>query len=125
VEAALIKKMQRDTSDAFGKLEQDDDGAVTRWHPLVDHLIDVAVCFDFLCRCQSIRRALEGTAQRKLHPGDIARLAVLVFLHDLGKANSGFQAKRWVRKRFPLNGRCMRAMELKPRSYSVTMLPLW
>jgi CRISPR-associated endonuclease/helicase Cas3 len=93
--------MQRDTSDAFGKLEQDDDGAVTRWHPLVDHLIDVAVCFDFLCRCQSIRRALEGTAQRKLHPGDIARLAVLVFLHDLGKANSGFQAKRWVKEALP------------------------
>jgi CRISPR-associated endonuclease/helicase Cas3 len=30
-----------------------------------------------------------------LNQGDIARLAVLAFLHDLGKANSGFQAKRW------------------------------
>jgi CRISPR-associated endonuclease/helicase Cas3 len=87
--------MQKDTAKAFGKLERDDDGAVKRWHPLIDHLIDVAACFEYLCRCRSIRRALESAAQRKLQPRDIARLAVLVFLHDLGKANSGFQAKRW------------------------------
>ena len=35
------------------------------------------------------------TAGRALDERDIARLTVLVFLHDLGKANSGFQAKRW------------------------------
>lgn len=27
---------------------------------------------------------------------DIARLSAIVFLHDLGKANAGFQAKRWL-----------------------------
>jgi len=40
---------------------------------------------------------LEQTAGRPLDERDIARLAALAFLHDLGKANSGFQAKRWVR----------------------------
>jgi len=80
---------------AFGKLERDNLGAVSGWHPLVDHMIDVAACFECLSNCHSIRRAMERTAGRELDERDIARLSVLVFLHDLGKANSGFQAKRW------------------------------
>jgi CRISPR-associated endonuclease/helicase Cas3 len=74
---------------AFGKLEQDKNGQVIAWNPLSDHLTDVAACFVRLCDCRSIRRALEYTARRTLSPRDIARLAVLVFLLDLGKANSG------------------------------------
>lgn len=80
---------------AFGKLKQDEDGAVIGWHPLADHMADVAACFECLSACRSIRRAMEEAAGRELDERDIARLAVLVFLHDLGKANSGFQAKRW------------------------------
>jgi len=80
----------------FGKLERDQDGNVTAWHSLIDHLIDVAACFERLCRCRSIRRALEQAAGRVLTLRDIARLTVLVFLHDLGKANSGFQARYWL-----------------------------
>ncbi|MHB1292876.1 MAG: CRISPR-associated endonuclease Cas3'', partial [Sulfuricella sp.] len=80
---------------AFGKLERDDLGTVIGWHPLVDHMIDVAACFECLSTCHSIRRAMEMAAGRELDERDIARLSVLVFLHDLGKANSGFQAKRW------------------------------
>ena len=38
---------------------------------------------------------MAAAAGRTLHEPDIARLSVLVFLHDLGKANLGFQAKRW------------------------------
>ena len=83
------------SSQAFGKLERGADGSVLRWHPLIDHMIDVAACFCRLARCRSIRRAMERSAGRKLNEQDIARLAVLVFLHDVGKANSGFQAKRW------------------------------
>ncbi len=86
---------------AFGKLERDKDGHTIAWHPLTDHLIDVAACFVRLCRCRSIRRALERAAGRTLSVRDIARLAVLVFLHDLGKANSGFQAKRWPKGEHP------------------------
>lgn len=80
---------------AFGKLAHDEHGAITAWHPLTDHLTDVAACFHRLCRCLSVWRAMERAAGRALTPSDLARLAVLVFLHDLGKANSGFQAKRW------------------------------
>ncbi|MDX8399970.1 MAG: CRISPR-associated endonuclease Cas3'' [Gallionellaceae bacterium] len=83
---------------AFGKLERDNLDAVVRWHPLLDHMIDVAACFECLCSCHSIRRALENEAGRALDERDIARLAVLVFLHDIGKANSGFQAKRYLQK---------------------------
>ena len=80
---------------AFGKLERDNIGAVVGWHPLVNHMIDVAACFECLCGCHSIRRAMVKAAGRELDERDIARLSVLVYLHDIGKANSGFQAKRW------------------------------
>lgn len=90
-----------DQCAAFGKLEQAKDGAVIAWHPLVDHLIDVAACFERLCQCRSIRRALEKASGRALTPRDLARLTVLVFLHDLGKANSGFQSRRWPAGKAP------------------------
>jgi CRISPR-associated endonuclease/helicase Cas3 len=83
-------------SDAFGKLRWADDGEIADWHPLVDHLIDVAASFERLCRCRCIRRSLERAAGRSLSPQDIGRLRVLAFLHDFGKANSGFQAKRFA-----------------------------
>lgn len=84
---------------AFGKLSRDNTGAVVGWHPLLDHMIDVAACFECLCSSHSIRRALENAANRQLDARDIARLTVLAFLHDMGKANSGFQAKRWENDR--------------------------
>jgi hypothetical protein len=61
-------------------------------------------------RCRLLRAALplpcrtslpEVTAGRNLQSRDIARLAALIFLHDLGKANSGFQAKRWTKEQRP------------------------
>lgn len=90
--------MEIPSFSAFGKLQRDESGAITGWHPLVDHMIDVAAVFDRLCLCRSIRRSMEKAAGRKLGEADIARLSALVFLHDLGKANSGFQAKRWKNK---------------------------
>lgn len=83
---------------AFGKLEGNADDLATRWHPLIDHMIDVAACFVRLAQCRSIRRAMAQSAGREITEQDIARLAVLAFLHDIGKANSGFQAKRWKEK---------------------------
>lgn len=80
-------------SIAFGKLERQPPG---RWHSLVDHLADVGATFDALCACRAVRRALEAAAGRTLDDVDIARLTVLAFLHDIGKANAGFQAKRWT-----------------------------
>lgn len=80
---------------AFGKLQRSLDDAHLTWHPLIHHLADVAAVFEALCKCRNIRRALETAAKRELSAQDIARLAVLVFLHDFGKVNTGFQAKRW------------------------------
>ena len=88
-------------SRAFGKLQRDASGATSAWHPLVDHMIDVAACFDRLCACRSIRRAMEATAGRILSTRVLQRLTALVFLHDLGKASSGFQVKRFPRDRIP------------------------
>ncbi len=86
---------------AFGKLTRDQDGKVVAWLPLVDHLLDVATCFASLCTIRGVCRSLDCAAGRKLAAPDLARLTVLAFLHDLGKANSGFQAKRWPRGAVP------------------------
>lgn len=64
-------------------------------------MIDVAACFERLCGTQAIKRSCERLAKRNLTRQDIQRLAVLVFLHDLGKANCGFQAKRWLSNDVP------------------------
>jgi CRISPR-associated endonuclease/helicase Cas3 len=80
---------------AFGKLKTSGDGTTT-WLPLLDHMIDVAYCFQRLSRCQSVRRALVASANRDLDDADLARLAVIALLHDIGKASSGFQSKRWT-----------------------------
>lgn len=78
---------------AWGKLRVIDGGH--QLHPLIDHMLDVAACFVALSQCTAVHRAMQRLAGRPLNPIDIERLAVLVFLHDVGKANAGFQVKRW------------------------------
>jgi len=80
---------------AWGKLSRDKTDRLTGMHPLLDHMTDVAACFLALAQCMSIRQSLEKTAGRELDESDLQRLAVLVFLHDVGKANAGFQSQRW------------------------------
>ena len=80
---------------AWGKLSRDKSGGVNGMHPLLDHMTDVAACFLALAECVSVRRSMECTARRTLDTADLQRLAVLVFLHDIGKANSGFQSRLW------------------------------
>ncbi|MES9906477.1 MAG: HD domain-containing protein [Sedimenticola sp.] len=82
---------------AYGKIQKDPPA----WLPLLDHMTDVAYCFERLCRCQFTRRALEKAAERSLAEQDIARLSVVAFLYDRGKANSGFQVRRWHHKERP------------------------
>ncbi len=86
---------------AWGKLERDRSMGLARIHPLLDHMTDVAACFLALAECAAIRRSLKRTASRDLDCADLQRLAVLVFLHDIGKANSGFQSRRWQQPERP------------------------
>lgn len=81
---------------AWGKLSRDKAGQLSSEHPLLDHMTDVAACFLALAECSAVRRTLEKTARRALDTVDLQRLAVLVFLHDIGKANAGFQSRRWL-----------------------------
>jgi CRISPR-associated endonuclease/helicase Cas3 len=76
--------------NAWGKLNQQGQS-----HPLTAHMLDVAACFCAIARGVSVRRALTRAAGRSLTEIDLVRLAVLAFLHDVGKANAGFQAKWW------------------------------
>lgn len=80
---------------AWGKLARDKSDQLTGVHPLLDHMTDVAACFLALAECSAVRRSLENTGGRPLDAADMQRLAVLVFLHDVGKANAGFQSRRW------------------------------
>lgn len=58
-------------------------------------MLDVAVCFYAIAQTQAVRRSLNWASVKSLTDLDLMRLTVLAFLHDVGKANAGFQAKRW------------------------------
>lgn len=78
----------------WGKLTRLQDGNVIT-HDLLDHMIDVASVLQALLVLPAIRRATERAAGRSLTDVDRARLTVLSFLHDIGKANTGFQIRFW------------------------------
>lgn len=62
------------------------------WHPLADHCTDVAAVAEALLALPLIQRRLAALAGvETLPPLWIARLCVLAFLHDFGKANHRFQ----------------------------------
>jgi CRISPR-associated endonuclease/helicase Cas3 len=93
-----VRRMdQADTAyQPWGKLSREREGTGPRWHPLVDHMTDVAACLAALSSRGAIRRAMERAAGRPLDEVDEQRLAVIAFLHDIGKANAGFQSRWWV-----------------------------
>lgn len=81
-------------TDFWGKLEHDESGQVTSWHPLVDHCADVAACAEALLELPTWRGRLARLCGRDdLDETLRARLSVFSALHDLGKFNIGFQAK--------------------------------
>ncbi|MDR5807509.1 CRISPR-associated helicase Cas3' [Caballeronia sp. LZ019] len=81
---------------AWGKLDTGEGVSEPGTHPLCDHMLDVAACFiEAVKEHTRLRNAFHMLAGRTLSGKDIERLAVLAYLHDFGKANSGFQRKRW------------------------------
>lgn len=61
--------------------------------PLAAHCLDVALVFRHLVELPAIRYNLERAAGTRLSEVHSERLAVLAALHDVGKANLGFQSK--------------------------------
>ena len=60
---------------------------------LVQHSMDVAAVFEALVAIPLIQRRLERLAASEMSDTVLARLSVLVFLHDIGKTSAGFQSK--------------------------------
>src|SRR5438552_3362124 len=84
--------MRGPISDFWGKLARTAGGL--EWHPWSDHSADVAAVCEGLLQCTLIRRRLSSLGRRDdLTDLDIARLAALTALHDIGKPNHGFQNK--------------------------------
>jgi CRISPR-associated endonuclease/helicase Cas3 len=59
--------------------------------PLSQHCLDVAMVFQTMASLPLVRRRLEAAAGNCLEDRQLDRLAVISFLHDIGKANLGFQ----------------------------------
>ncbi|AWN40504.1 hypothetical protein DK389_08130 [Methylobacterium durans] len=77
----------------WAKLQRGDEG-IAAWHSLVGHSADVAAVVEALLQIPTLQQRLATTAGwRELDPVTITRLAALSFLHDIGKANRGFQAR--------------------------------
>jgi len=78
--------MEKTASGFWGKLSKDHSQQLA----LADHCIDVASVFRALCDLPAIQRSLGLGCDATV----MDRLAVFAYLHDMGKCNTGFQAKR-------------------------------
>lgn len=79
----------------WGKLAHNESGQVIRVQSLADHCRDVAAVFAALLALPGVERRLAGLAGLDaLAPTLRARLTYVVHLHDCGKVNAGFQARR-------------------------------
>ena len=73
-----------------------------RIHLLEHHLADVGACFEALLAQPTIRRRLARSGGLDdLDETSSARLSLLAALHDVGKANVGFQTQVWQDADFP------------------------
>lgn len=81
------------SKEPWGKRQSTSGNIETARLGLAEHSMDVAAVFEALAALPSIRARLERLAGGELTETIIARLAVLAFLHDIGKASVGFQSK--------------------------------
>ena len=73
-----------------------------RIHLLEHHLADVGACFEALLAQPNIRRRLARSGGLDdLDETACARLSLFAALHDIGKANVGFQTQVWQNADFP------------------------
>lgn len=79
-------------ASAWGKC----DRVAGSFHHLAHHCADVAAVFETLLQQRTFRSRAESALKRPLQSSEIRCLAVLAFLHDIGKLAPGFQAKGWT-----------------------------
>ena len=83
--------------DAWGKFQSPDS-----FHRLEHHCADVAACFEALLLDPVLRaRFKQASGADGFSVTTTDRLTVLVFLHDFGKLNTGFQFKVHDQNKFP------------------------
>ena len=86
----------------WAKSDKQEQQEHRRVHLLEHHLADVAACFEALLEQPTIRKRLARSGGKDdLDEKTVARLCVLVALHDIGKANIGFQAQIWRAEDLP------------------------
>lgn len=99
----------RTPETAWGKFDRETE----TWLPLRLHMLDVALCFEQLIHLPNFKQRLETAASQPLEPVTMARLCALVYLHDVGKLNAGFQAKGWPENGgIPTAGHVSEALEI-------------
>lgn len=82
-------------SPPWGKMAHDNEGRVEAEQSLAGHCRDVAAVFFALIHLPGFRSCLAALAGRiNLDESTLARLSYLTCLHDCGKVNIGFQARR-------------------------------
>ena len=89
--------MRGSPNKAWGKLYREKaDEDPPEWHPLADHCADVAACLEAMLSQPIFQRRLTHLGGPESYGTQvIQRLAAIAFLHDLGKANRGFQNKQF------------------------------
>ena len=102
------------TERHWGKAQREDS---SRIHLLEHHLADVAACFEAVLRVPTIRNRLARAGHLESIDGVTeARLSVFAALHDVGKANMGFQTQIWEPQDFPNNNTLRRAGHIRELS---------
>ena len=88
-------KLRRTDEHAARRERRHALGPISAWRSLIDHSADVAAVFDAIVGVSGTLARLESLADRALDRNtEIARFGVLAAMHDFGKANRGFQARR-------------------------------
>lgn len=104
--------MKGEPTGFWAKLNQDDEGNIIEWHPLLAHSADVAVVTEALLSKTILNNRMASLiGNEKLNDSQIARLSVLAGLHDAGKVNHGFQ-NRMFKSRQPRAGHVTPFIEL-------------
>lgn len=87
-------------ADFWAKLNQDEYGEITAWHPLLAHSADVSAMTEALLKHTILNNRI-ATLIGWEHLSDIhiARLSALAALHDAGKVNHGFQNRAFANRR--------------------------